>query len=413
MTNDIAKAPGSGGEGERAGSGTYRVLMIAPTSFFADYGCHVRILEEARVLKRLGSQVTICTYHNGRDLPEVDIRRTMSIPWRKGYEVGSSRHKIAFDVLLSWRSFAAMWQVRPQILHAHLHEGALIGYFLSRLWGVPLVFDFQGSMTSEMVDHRFLSPTSWYYQPFYKLERLIDRAALRILTSSAHAADLLVEQFGCSRRRITCLPDCVNTEMFRPLAHDEEWFRFRHSLGIPMGQTVIVYLGKLAEYQGIDHLLRAAHTVCHHRPDVHFLIAGYPYVEHYRQLAEELGIGHRVTFTGRVRYEDAPRLLSLGDIAVSPKLSLTEGAGKLLNYMAMALPTVVFDTAVSHEYLAEYGVYATRGDAEDLARCLEMLVCNTRIRNELGMALRQRAQEHFSWDRVGQRMLDVYSSLMR
>ncbi|MEZ4582116.1 MAG: hypothetical protein R3A10_10865 [Caldilineaceae bacterium] len=29
----------------------HRVLFIAPTSFFADYGCHVRILEEARVAK--------------------------------------------------------------------------------------------------------------------------------------------------------------------------------------------------------------------------------------------------------------------------------------------------------------------------------------------------------------------------
>ena len=43
-----------------------RVLMVAPTSFFADYGCHVRILEEARVLTRLGQQVTIATYYNGQ-----------------------------------------------------------------------------------------------------------------------------------------------------------------------------------------------------------------------------------------------------------------------------------------------------------------------------------------------------------
>ena len=51
-----------------------------------------------------------------------------------------------------------MREVRPQVIHAHLHEGALIGAVLSRLWRVPLVFDFQGSMTSEMVDHDFLKP---------------------------------------------------------------------------------------------------------------------------------------------------------------------------------------------------------------------------------------------------------------
>jgi hypothetical protein len=71
-----------------------RVLMFAPTSFFADYGCHVRILEEARVLRRLGHQVTIAAHHSGNLVPGLDIRRTLSIPWRRSYVVGSSRHKI-------------------------------------------------------------------------------------------------------------------------------------------------------------------------------------------------------------------------------------------------------------------------------------------------------------------------------
>src|SRR4051812_16144715 len=74
-----------------------RILMIAPTSFFADYGCHVRILEETRILQKLGHQVTIVTYHNGKGVADIDIRRTLPIPWRRHYEVGSSRHKLVFD----------------------------------------------------------------------------------------------------------------------------------------------------------------------------------------------------------------------------------------------------------------------------------------------------------------------------
>ena len=76
--------------------------MIAPTSFFSDYGCSVRILEEVRVLQRLGNEVTICTYRNGQDLAGMTIRRTPGIPFREHYEVGSSPHKIAFDFLLFW-----------------------------------------------------------------------------------------------------------------------------------------------------------------------------------------------------------------------------------------------------------------------------------------------------------------------
>ena len=79
----------------------YNVLMIAPTSFFADYGCHVRILEEALALRRLGHQVTIVTYYQGRPIADLEIVRTPPLPWRADYEVGSSRHKLAFDVYLA------------------------------------------------------------------------------------------------------------------------------------------------------------------------------------------------------------------------------------------------------------------------------------------------------------------------
>ncbi len=391
--------------------GRYRVLMIAPTSFFADYGCHVRILEEARILQKLGSQVSICTYHTGRDLPELDIRRTMYIPWRREYEVGSSRHKIAFDVLLSLRSLGAMREVRPQVIHAHLHEGALIGAVLSRLWRVPLIFDFQGSMTSEMVDHNFLKRDSHFYGLLRSVERKIDHLAPRILTSSAHASDLLVEEYGCNRNKITLLPDCVSTDVFKPRPRDEEWVRYKQAWGIPTDRLVVMYLGKLAEYQGVGHLLQAARLLCDRRDDVHFVIAGYPYVEHYRQVAADLGLADRVAFPGKVCYEDAPHILSLGDVAVSPKLSLTEGAGKLLNYMSMALPVVAYDTEVSHEYLGQDGNYAERGNVPDLARRLELLLDDAALRAQQGARLRQRAQQHYDWDWAGRTILDIYRAM--
>jgi glycosyltransferase involved in cell wall biosynthesis len=382
--------------------------MVAPTSFFADYGCHVRILEEARILQKLGSQVTICTYHNGRNLPGLDIRRTMSIPWRKDYEVGSSRHKVAFDVLLFLRTAAAMFSARPDVIHAHLHEGALIGRLLSWLWRVPLVFDFQGSLTGEMLDHGFLRPDSRFFRLMRNLERRIDRACPHILTSSHNAAALLARDFGCGDGRITVAPDVVNTDVFAPAPRDAAWAQRKAAWGIPADRMVVVYLGLLAEYQGTGHLLEAARLICERRDDLHLLIAGYPHVDVYQRQAEALGLAGHVTFTGRVPYEEAANLLALGDIAVSPKLSRTEGAGKLLNYMAMGLPTVAFEMPVSREYLGDLGVYAAFADVADLARRLEALADDPLRRCALGEALRRRAQSHYAWDTCGETILDVY-----
>ena len=389
-----------------------RILMIAPTSFFADYGCHVRILEECRILTRLGHQVSVCTYHNGRDLDGLDIRRTMSIPWRQHYEVGSSRHKIGFDLLLVARTLTAMRQFRPDLIHAHLHEGALIGYLPSKLWRVPLIFDFQGSMTSEMVDHHFLSRDGLLYEPLYRLERAINRLPTQILTSSARAAKLLVNTFACPKDRITHVPDCVNTDLFSPRVHEEHWRQRRRAWGLPADAVVVVYLGLLAEYQGIDLLLEAARRICSQRDKVYFLIGGYPNVEHYGEMARALGIENRVIFTGKVRYEGAPDLLALGDIAVAPKLSKTEGAGKLLNYMAMALPTVAFDTEVCREYLDEHGIYADYGDSSSLADCLIWLSEQPETGLRLGAALRARASQEYSWERAAETILKVYDTAL-
>jgi glycosyltransferase involved in cell wall biosynthesis len=404
--------------GERAPA-SFRVLMVAPTSFFADYGCHVRILEETRVLQSMGHQVTIATYHNGRDLPGIDIERTLPIPWRREYEVGSSRHKIAFDALLGWKALSLLMHDRFDIIHAHLHEGAFIGLLLGRLMRKPVVFDFQGSLTEEMVDHNFVGRGSRVFKPLRNLETWIDQNSRIIFTSSTHAQDILITQFECAPERIRPLPDSVNTDTFRPAAELDSTAlaSLRTQLGIPEGAKVIVYLGLLAKYQGTDLLLEAMQRILQKRDDVFLLLMGFPGIFFYERRAEELGIRHRVVFTGRVPYEDAPLHLALGDVGVAPKLSLTEGSGKLLNYMATALPTVAFDTPVAREYLGTSGLYAARGDADSLAETLYRALypdpADAVAVSEMGTRLRQRAIRHFNLRTAGQTIVEAYRSFYR
>jgi glycosyltransferase involved in cell wall biosynthesis len=92
-------------------------------------------------------------------------------------------------------------------------------------------------------------------------------------------------------------------------------------------------------------------------------------------------------------------------------LSLTEGAGKILNYMAAGLPTVAFDTPVAREYMAHSGVYAARGDARSLAdRILELMAAPDQ-RQAVGAALRARAASRFSWERAAQTVEAVYDAV--
>ena len=382
--------------------------------FFADYGAHVRILEEAVILRKLGHRVTILAYPNGNDIAGLDVRRCWGVPFNYRVIVGSSRHRIYLDVMLTIKALGYVLRHRPDIIHAHLHEGGLLGWFLSKLTGAPLVFDFQGSLTSEMMDHHYLRKDSWAYKPLLWLERRIDHAAQVLLTSSQHAAKLLKREFGVPEERIYPTPDCVNADAFSPkVLSPAEKEKLKRELGLPLDKQLLVYLGLLAEYQGTGLLLEAIQQLRQERDDFHLLLMGFPNEAYYQARAAELGVDGVVTFTGKIPYPDAPRYLALGDVAVAPKISATEGSGKILNYMSMALPTVAFDTPVSREYLGDWGLYASERTASALATVLgQSLAMPLAQRTRLGRRLRERAQTLFSWERVGEQIVAVYQALV-
>lgn len=392
-------------------SSPFNILMIAPTSFFSDYGGHIRILEESRALQALGHRVTIVTYYKGNDLPDLTIYRTRKLPWHTEYEVGSSRHKLIFDLYLAHKAWELCRQLRPQIIHGHMHEGALIGSLLARRWHLPLLFDFQGSLSREMVDHHFIPPQGFIYKTVNRVEQFICHQPQAILTSSLRAQEWLTKEFAVPPNRVHPLPDCANTDLFTPQATTPvEKERLRQQWGIPAHRQIVAYLGLLADYQGIDHLIQAAVLLKNY--DIHFLIMGFPNVDHYKTVADNMGVADFVTFTGRVDYyHQAPALLSLGDVAVSAKQSMTEGSGKVLNYMALAQPVVAYDTPVHREYLGEWGVYVPAGDVNGLANAILNLCQNPSARAQLGQGLRQRVLAHYSWQVAAQKIEQLYERL--
>lgn len=384
-----------------------RVLMIAPTPFFADRGCHVHIAEQVWALQRQGLEVLVATYGLGRDLPDIATARTWHFPWYTKQAVGPSWHKFYVDVFLLFTAVRAAWRFRPDVIHGHLHEGCFIGWIVSRLFGISLIFDCQGSLTGELIAHNFpLVRPQALQRMWYSFERWLDGRADGYLVQSSSMHRELAEMFGVPAEKIATTCDGVNAHFFTPGIKD---LLLLARLNIPPQNSVIVFLGVLTPYQGIDDLLAAFPLVLRKVPGTILLIMGYPNVEAYKRRAQELGILDAVRFTGRIPYEDAARYLALGDIAVSPKRSQTEANGKIYNYMACGLPTVAFDTVVNRDILGELGVYVGQvGDRQQLANTIVDLLQDTQRRSNLADQVRYRAVERYSWDMVAQRIRAAY-----
>ena len=379
-----------------------RILMIAPTPFFSDRGCHVRIYEEARALQLMGHEVEICTYHLGDDRPGLTTHRTPRIPWYNKLSAGPSWHKLYIDALLLLKTWSVARRFKPDVIHGHLHEGAAIGWVVGKLLSVPVVGDFQGSLSGELEAHEFIKSRGWAYRLLARNEAWIDRLPQVSVASCDDVARELADRFDV--QDVILALDGVDTEVFYPGIDVGEL-----ALLVPPGRRVVVYLGLLTPYQGIDVLLEAVPRVLARVPDAYFLIMGYQNEERYQEMARQLEIEDSTSFPGRIDYSQAARHLALGDVAVGPKLSETESNGKLYNYMACALPTVAFDTPVSREILGDLGVLVPRGDVDGLAQAIADLLEDPEGARQIGTKLRRRVEENFSWQNTAQQLVKAYA----
>ncbi len=115
--------------------------------------------------------------------------------------------------------------------------------------------------------------------------------------------------------------------------------------------------------------------------------------------------------TGPVPYEQAPDYLRLADVAVAPKRPVSEGAGKLLPYMATALPVVATDTPAHRAYLGDSAYYAPPDDPPALANALYQALTDPGAK-ELGASLRDQVLKAYTWEHAAERIERAWENLL-
>lgn len=383
-----------------------RVLVVAPTPFFSDYGAHVRIAEEARALRARGHEIEIITYRAGGPYADFPIRRIRAGPRTMGF--GPNLHRTYLDLFLARLMGRTLREFQPDVVHAHLHEGMLVSALCGAPRRVPVVLDAQGSLSGEIASHRFPTGGRVGLAMIEALEKWLVHRADHVVVSSHHLRDIMVARFGCAPEQVTPVLDGVDCARFAPDGSVRD--KMRRQLGYEPRHRVAVFLGQLTDIQGIPLLLDAAAELAKEDDDFRLLVLGYPNVERYRRLANEKGVSAITHFQGRVDYiHEAPTFLSAGDIAVAPKLNLSESNGKILNYMAMGLPTVTFGFDINRLFLRELGTYAAGTSSDALAAAMARAF---RSDAPARQALRARVEEEFSWDAGAKALERVFDAVL-
>lgn len=384
------------------------VLHIAPTPFFADRGCHIRIRNELAVLKKMPFKVVLCTYHHGNDVADIDIRRIPKIPCYTKLDAGYSPFRFIADFLLLFLVLKVAWQEQPSVLHAHLHEGVMIGWMVKILlfWrGMTLFMDMQGSLSGELAAYGTFQKVPWMLRFIRGIEWLICRMPDHIFCSSTACRATLVSDFGVAPEKSELLVDVVPDIFFQKIGKSRE--RSRH--GIPLDKKVLIYTGSLLPGKGIDHALNSMALLAQERWDLYWILVGYP-VEDVAGFLEKNNLTDAVCkLVGRVAYNELASWLATADIALEPKESeSSEASGKVLHYMAAGLPVVCFSTDNNLQLLGDNGYYAATGDARSFVDCILRAVQDGKEAEVKGNLARQHVAASYSFAAVERQLSLAY-----
>lgn len=390
------------------------VLHIAPTPFFADRGCHIRIRNEIESLPSSPYRFIVCTYHHGGDVEGMDIRRIPSVPGYTKLDAGYSPFRFLADLLLFFLVFKTVWQERPALLHCHLHEGVLIGWAVKccLFWRkIPVLMDMQGSLSGELAAYKAFGSFSFLLAIFRAIEGMICRMPDFFLCSSRQSCQVLEKEFQVPADKILLVQDVVPDAFFETAAEQVVQKSGFQDL-IPRNKQVIIYTGSLLPGKGVRHIFQAMSLLCAEREDLFFVLVGYP-LEQAEQYIRQHQLERFCLLPGQVSYCALSDWLAIGDLALEPKEADSgEASGKLLHYMAAGLPVVCFATENNHKMLGEAGYYASTCDGQGLAAGIGMALVDreqARCRGEKG---REQVRSQYSFVASGRLLHDVYKRLI-
>lgn len=174
-------------------------------------------------------------------------------------------------------------------------------------------------------------------------ERYIYRNADHVLVTNEKMLDYAAELAGSGKAApMSVLDHGVDCTHFAPRVPDGELLE-RH--GIAATDEVVVFLGTTYAFSGLLEIVRRMPHIVRRRPSVKLLIIGGGEMDEALAAAvRELDLRECVILTGMVSYQDVPRYLSLGRVAINPfeinDITRDIIPIKILQYQACGLPVL-------------------------------------------------------------------------
>ena len=294
----------------------------------------------------------------------------------------------------------------------HTHHPILLGQTAASKaadLNVPLVFTFH---TQYWEYTHYIPFPQEAIQDFLKNAihswlKVFMRKCQHIVIPSESIKEILIKDYG--------LEDCytvipTGTDLKPFLKADGK--ALRQSQGW-QADKVIVSIGRLAPEKNWETLLRAAAQVYAQHPNMRLVLIGDgPDKQTLEALVTELGIAERVSFTGRLPFEDIPTYLRAADMFSFASVTETQGL-VTIEAMAAGLPVVAVDGSGTHD-IVDHGKdgFLVENDSNALATAISEMLCNPQQMKQFGINALKKAKT-FDINRLAKQMVKVYEQAIQ
>jgi glycosyltransferase involved in cell wall biosynthesis len=350
-------------------------------------------------LATLGHDVTVFTPHykrikNNEELP-FTVKRLY--PWFKYGNAGI---------------LPQLWWHLPKFDVIHLHYpffgGAETIYFLDKIKDIKLVVTYHMDVIGTGLIAKFFR---WHTQ--YVLPKILDRADRIVITSRDYVErSNIKDRLQIEPEKFVEIPCGVNHLLFKPRPKDKELMK-THDL---YGKKVILFVGGLDKahyFKGINILIQAMQKFSD-GDKVRCVIVGDGELKStYQGLADSLGLGKKIIFTGYTKDNMLPKYYNLADMLVLPSVDKSEAFGIVaLEAMSSGVPVIASDLPGVRSVVdkKETGLLVKPGSVDNLVDMIEYLLKNPQEAKEYGQNGRKKVLEKYTWDSIGYKLDNVLKS---
>ncbi len=209
------------------------------------------------------------------------------------------------------------------------------------------------------------------------------------------------------------VPNAADAELFHPMDRDA----CRAKLGV--SGFVVGYAGRMIEEKGLEDLVNAIALVGKTDPQLPInliFVGGGPFQPALEAKVKELGIADHVRFVPPRPLEELPEVFNAMDVFALPSRttpSWKEQFGRvIIEAHACCVPVIGSTSGAIPDVIGEGGLTFPERDPQAIADVILTLAKDPERCREMGLTGRREVEQSYTWQRVAERMYDVYRELV-